>query len=159
MFLDHLRVRHPRDALTLPDVCRDSFQGHDGAGSCFLCDLRLLLVHDIHDDPTWPVDQLNKCSISLGDLSLESSLFSVQPLLHYSKFNRFYCFCYFVFVWFRSDYCAMLLIPSSNPQSHNMLHLLGQLVFTHFKGFPVVASKRTASSDFLNYSIISCTMC
>mmetsp|Transcript_93294 Transcript_93294/g.291848 ORF Transcript_93294/g.291848 Transcript_93294/m.291848 type:complete len:375 (+) Transcript_93294:323-1447(+) len=50
--LDHPGVRHPRDALLLPDVCRDALQRHDGAGARLLRDLGLLRVHDVHDDPS-----------------------------------------------------------------------------------------------------------
>mmetsp|Transcript_8486 Transcript_8486/g.27042 ORF Transcript_8486/g.27042 Transcript_8486/m.27042 type:complete len:207 (-) Transcript_8486:12-632(-) len=48
--LDHPRVRHPGDALLLPNVGGDALESHDGAGPRLLRDLGLLGVHDVHDD-------------------------------------------------------------------------------------------------------------
>mmetsp|Transcript_44521 Transcript_44521/g.111862 ORF Transcript_44521/g.111862 Transcript_44521/m.111862 type:complete len:401 (-) Transcript_44521:8-1210(-) len=48
--LDHLRVRHARHALLVPDVCWDALQGHDCTSARLLGNLRLLGVHDVHDD-------------------------------------------------------------------------------------------------------------
>jgi hypothetical protein len=49
--LDHLRVGHPGDAALDANVGGNALERHDGDRARFLCDLRLLGVDDIHDDP------------------------------------------------------------------------------------------------------------
>ena len=48
--LDHGGVAHASHAAVGADVGRDALEGHDGHRSRILGDLRLLGVHDVHDD-------------------------------------------------------------------------------------------------------------
>ncbi len=47
--LDHVGVGHARDAAVAADVGGNPLERHDGARACFLGDLGLLGVDDVHD--------------------------------------------------------------------------------------------------------------
>ena len=54
--LDHFGVRHACYAALCPDICRDTFKRHDGAGTCFFCYTCLHKVSDRSQsiqEPVW----------------------------------------------------------------------------------------------------------
>ena len=47
---DHFRITHTGNTTGSTDICRDTFQGHDGAGACILSDPGLLRSGNVHND-------------------------------------------------------------------------------------------------------------
>ena len=50
--LDHLRITHTGNAAGGTDVCRNPLQCHNGTGTSFLGNMRLLRSGNVHDHAT-----------------------------------------------------------------------------------------------------------